>query len=89
MAEITLGSKKTVKTLKVHIGDGTYSIPLSGSLTISELRALKNGDDDGFTFFEKYIPKEVIDTLTMDEFNQLTAAWKKASEDQAGVELGE
>jgi hypothetical protein len=86
---LKLGGKKTVKTLKVNIGEEEYSIPLAGSLSIAELKALRSGTDDGFSFFEKYIPADVINTLTLDEFKQLNDAWKQASEDTSGVDLGE
>lgn len=89
MAEIKLGSKRALETLKVKIGDKEYNVPLAGSLTMAELRALRNEDSDGFPFFEKYIPPEVLDTLTLDEFKQLNNAWKKTSEKVSGVDLGE
>lgn len=88
MAEITLGSKKEVKVLKVNIGKNTYSIPLAGSLTIAEMKKFK-GDEDGFTFFGKYVPVDVLEALTMDEFKALSEAWKNASSDESHVPLGE
>lgn len=89
MAEITLGGKsKTISTLKVNIGRKSYSIPLAGSLTIAEMKAFQNGAD-GFDFFGKYIPEDVISQLTMDEFKALSEAWKSASSEDSGVELGE
>ena len=89
MKEIALGKKKSIDALKVDIAGKTYSVPLAGSLTIAELRALRDGDDDGFSFFEKYIPPEVISELTLDEFKQLSKAWKDATEKTSGVDLGE
>lgn len=89
MKEIALGKKKDVNVLKVNIAGKTYNVPLVGNLTIAELRALQSGDDDGFSFFEKYIPKEVISELTLDDFKQLNKAWKEASEKASGVDLGE
>jgi hypothetical protein len=89
MAEITLGKKDTVETLKVNIGGESYSVPLAGSLTISEMRKFIK-DEDGFAFFEKYIPKKQIESLTMDEFQALSDAWKKASaKDPGDVTVGE
>jgi hypothetical protein len=78
MAEITLGKKAEVKSLKVNIGKKTYSIPLAGSLTISEMKRFQD-DEDGFSFFGKYIPNEILEDLTMDDFKALSDAWKKAS----------
>lgn len=89
MAEITLGGKKEIKTLKVNIGKKSYSVPLAGSLTIAEMKQIKDGTEDGFDIFGKYIPKEVTDMLTVDDFKVLSDAWKKASSEESGVELGE
>lgn len=36
-------------------------------------------DEDGFSFFGKYIPNEILEDLTMDDFKALSDAWKKAS----------
>ena len=88
MKEITLGSAKKQKTLKVNIGDKSYSVPLAGSLTITEMRKFKD-EEDGFTFFEKYIPKKVIESLTMDDFTALSEAWKEASAGDGDPPLGE
>ena len=87
MTEITLGSK-TIKTLKVNIGDSAYSIPLAGSLTIAEMKKFQK-DEDGFSFFEKYIPRKILESLTMDEFKELSEAWKVASADGSNVPVGE
>ena len=88
MAEITLGNKNEVKTLKVNIGKKAYNIPLAGSLTIAEMKKFKS-DEDGFTFFGKYIPMEVLEDLTMDEFKALSEAWKKASSGESDIPVGE
>jgi DNA-binding GntR family transcriptional regulator len=89
MAEVKLGSNEALKTLKVIINEKEYAVPLAGSLKVSKLRALRNGDDDGFSLFEDYIPAEVIEDLTMDQFKQLNDAWKQASKEASGVDLGE
>lgn len=90
MAEITLkGKSDEVKVLKVNIGKKTYSVPLSGSLSIKEMRSLAKGEIDGFEFFAKYIPAEVLEELTSDDFAALTEEWKKASAGKTDSELGE
>lgn len=88
MSEITLGSAKEIKTLKVNIGKATYTVPLAGSLTIAEMKKFQK-DEDGFTFFEKYIPKKVLESLTMDEFKMLSEAWKNSSSSEGDPDLGE
>lgn len=90
MAEITLkGKSDEMKVLKVNIGKKTYSVPLSGSLSIKEMRAMSKGDEDGFDFFSKYIPMEVLESLTMDEFKALTDAWRSASAGDTDTDVGE
>lgn len=90
MAELVLGKNRTINTLEVTIAGKKYSVPLAGSLTIREVRALQNGDDDGFSFFEKYIPADVIaDELTLKEIKTLITSWREASQKDSGVDLGE
>lgn len=90
MAEITLkGKSESLKVLKVNIGKKSYSVPLSGSLSLREMKAMREGTEDGFDFFEKYIPADVLDTLTMDDFKALNEAWKKASSEQSDTTMGE
>ena len=36
-----------------------------------------------------YIPEDVLDNLTVDEYNQLAQAWSDANEDKNGSSLGE
>jgi hypothetical protein len=88
MAEITLGRKETLETLKVNIGKESYSIPLMGSLSLKETRALATADDE-FAFFKKYIPEDVIDSLAISDLKALTEAWKEESEKASDVDLGE
>lgn len=87
MAEITLGNAKK-EPLKVNIGKETYEIPLAGSLTFAQAMELRD-NEDGRPFFEKYIPKDVLDNLTIDDFRALTDAWKKASNVDNQPEVGE
>ena len=89
MAKIVLGKKKNVQTLDVEFGDKTYKVPLADSLTMGELRALKDGDDDGFAFFGRYLSDEVVSALTLEDFKELNAMWKKASQEASGIDLGE
>ena len=89
MAEITLKNSEEVKVLKVNIGAESYKVTLSGSLTIREARAMREGTEDGIGFFGKYIPMDVLETLTMDQFNALSEAWKEASSEKTDASMGE
>lgn len=90
MREITLTNEnEQINVLKVNIGKKTYSVPLSGSLSIREMKAMKDGTEDGFDFFGRYIPQDVLETLTMDQFNALNEAWKEASSEKTDASMGE
>lgn len=87
MREITLGTAKK-EPLIVKIGKESYEVPVAGSLTFAQVKALRD-EDDGRSFFENYIPGEVLDTLTIDDFKALTDAWKNASNEDNQPEVGE
>ena len=90
MREITLTNEnEQINVLKVNIGKKTYSVPLSGSLSIREMKAMRDGTEDGFDFFGRYIPQDVLETLTMDQFNALNEAWKEASSKKTDASMGE
>jgi hypothetical protein len=90
MREITLTNEnEQINVLKVNIGKKTYSVPLSGSLSIREMKAMRDGTEDGFDFFGRYIPQDVLETLTMDQFNALNGAWKEASSEKTDASMGE
>jgi hypothetical protein len=90
MREITLTNEnERINVLKVNIGKKTYSVPLSGSLSIREMKAMRDGTEDGFDFFGRYIPQDVLETLTMDQFNALNEAWKEASSEKTDASMGE
>lgn len=89
MKEITLGSQpKETDFLRVNIGEESYEIPLGGRLTPRELA---NMDTPAKTlaFLEKHIPKKVVESLCLDDYNALVNAWSEASTGAAGVPVGE
>lgn len=77
MEEFTL-SKKPTKVLKVNIEDETFSIPLAGSLTPEEAAPLDTPAGT-VAFIQKYLSKSAIKKLTIDDYNEITAAWTTAS----------
>ena len=87
MREITVGSPKERKVLKINIGEESYSLPLLGSLTVKEASRLDT-EDGTVAFIHDYIPKDVLDALTIDDLNTIIRAWKSAS-DLEGISLGE
>ena len=87
MREITVGNPKERKVLKINIGEESYSLPLLGSLTIKEAKRLDT-EEGTVAFIYDYIPKDVLDALTVDDFNAIIKTWQSAS-DLEGISLGE
>lgn len=87
MREITVGNRSERKVLKVNIGEKSYSLPLLGSLTMKEATRLET-QEGTLAFITDYIPKDVINELTVEDFNSIVEAWKSAS-DIEGASLGE
>lgn len=88
MREITLGAKREIPVLKVNIGDKAYAIPLAGALTPKKILAL-NTEEKTINWFRQYIPDEVADTLTINDWNELITAWGEASNENSGMTPGE
>lgn len=82
------GGKSTDKSLVVDIGGKTYSVPMAGGMKRKELAGLKT-EEDVFNMFARYIPAEVLDDLTLDEYSQLMDAWVDANEKEQATGLGE
>lgn len=87
MAEFTLKRRKA-KTLKINIDDKSYHIPLSGSMKPKEVAKLDTVEAT-LEFMKKYIPEEVLDELTQDEYNDIVKAWGEASKEASGLNPGE
>lgn len=89
MKEITLGGKpKEVKSLRVNIGEKHYDVPLGGALKPRELAEMDTPAKT-LAFLEKYIPKKIVEDLSMDEYNALVRAWADATREASGVSVGE
>lgn len=88
MREITLGAKKEVPVLKVNIGDKSYPIPLAGALTPKKIAAL-NTEAKTINWFKQFIPTEVAEELTINDWNELITAWGEASREDSGMTPGE
>lgn len=86
MAEFTL-KKKPAKVLKLNIGDETFNIPLATSLTPEEAAPLDT-QAGTIAFFQSYLSEEVKKILVIEDYNEITKAWVKASK-EAGAEPGE
>lgn len=87
MTEVILNRKK-IENLVVKIEDKEYSIPLGGSVPLVTLRKLKT-EEGVINFIGSYIPEEVMNTLTGDDFKQILTAWNKATLESQGLPVGE
>lgn len=90
MAEFTLKPQEE-EWLKLNIGDKSYNIPLATSLTWAEAETMDT-TEGAKAFFEKYMGKEVIDSLQLRDFTAVVNAWKDASKKamaSGGMTLGE
>ena len=90
MQVLTLKDAGPVETLRVEIGKKSYDIPLAGSMTRAQLKKYDLNTADGTAaFLESYIPADVLDELTMNEYNSIVRTWVDASQEAAGTTPGE
>lgn len=90
--ELKLNDHKTTEVLKVDIGGKIYSIPLGTSLKVKEYRKLKKigNDEEGmFDFLAKYLGKEVVEDLSIQDITTIFNAWAEATKEASGMSLGE
>ena len=85
--KVTIGGQNA-NVLAGEIGKKTYSVPLAGSMKRKDVLALKD-EESVYAMFARYIPSEVLDDMTVDEYNQLAQAWADANEEESGASLGE
>ena len=87
MAVFTL-KRKEAKTLRVNIGENSFTIPLMGSLNWKEARLLESVEGT-YSFFKKNVPEEIFESLSIDEYNELVNVWRSESEKASGKTQGE
>lgn len=96
--KLKIGGHSVVNTLSVEIGEETYSIPLAGSMKRKELSAMKKAAMAGndleaeeaiYQIIAKFIPEDVLDDLTMDEYGKIVQAWSDANQEASRANLGE
>lgn len=87
MTEVILKKKKE-EFITIIIGDDKFNLPLGGSVPFVTLQKLKT-EDGILNFLGKYIPTEVLETLTSDDITQIFTAWSNETKKSQGVEVGE
>ena len=92
MPELNLNKRREERqkdqNLGVIIGEKTYYIPLGKSLKVKELSKLSE-QAEVMKFFEKHLGKEVMDSLSVDDFEAIVEAWSKETQESSGKSLGE
>ena len=78
MAKFVLDNSPDTKVLEVVIGEQSYNVPLAEGLTFKEAAALDTAEGTRL-FFQKHIPKKVLDGLTIGQYNSIVQAWRDES----------
>lgn len=77
MAEFKL-KRRQLETFNLDIDGKIYEIPLAEGLTPEEASPLDTAEGTR-AFFNSYLPGDVVKTLTVADYNDITNAWVKAS----------
>lgn len=85
---IDLNEVKQIDSLEVKYGEKSYMIPLGNHIPVKRIKALKT-DDDIMKFLAQYMPKEVVDSLTVAQFSAIVRAWTAETKKVSGVTPGE
>lgn len=85
---IDLNDVKQIDSLEVKYGDESYMIPLGNHIPVKRIKALKT-DDDIMAFFSQYMPKKVVESLTVSQFSAIIKAWTEETRRVSGVTPGE
>lgn len=85
---IDLNDVKQIDSLEVKYGDESYMIPLGNHIPVKRIKALKT-DDDIMAFFSQYMPKKVVESLTVAQFSAIIKAWTEETKKVSGVTPGE
>jgi hypothetical protein len=78
MAKFVVQQEAPTKVLEVVIGEESFNVPLVSELTFKEAVGLETAEGTRI-FMQKYIPKKILDTLTIGQYNSIVEAWKAES----------
>ena len=87
MTEFTLKPIET-KTIRINYYDDSFELPLQASLTFEEANMLASPEGT-YAFMKKHVPEHIMNTIKIEEYNAILAAYRKASEKNSGKNLGE
>jgi hypothetical protein len=78
MAKFVVQQEAPTKVLEVVIGEESFNVPLVSELTFKEAVGLETAEGTR-VFMQKHIPKKILDTLTIGQYNSIVEAWKAES----------
>lgn len=84
---VKIGGEKR-EALAIEYKGKTYNVPLSGSMKRKDLQKLKD-EDAVMEMFAQYIPMDILEDMTVDEYRQLAEAWVNESQAAYDIPLGE
>lgn len=87
MAEFTLKPREE-KTLRINIGEDSFLLPLQGTMTFEEAKAVSR-PEGAYAYLKKHVPEEIFNALTIDEYTEIMKAWNEESAKAMGINLGE
>ena len=91
MAEFRLGQRPN-KTLAVVCGEDVYHIPLQGSLPVDVAAHMDTQFDTvekTLEFFRRYLPEDIMEGLSLDDYNALVNTWVEESQKASKMTVGE
>lgn len=85
---VKIGGEERNEILTIEYKGKAYDIPLANAMKRKDLKKLKD-EDSVEAMFAKYIPQNVLDDMSPDEYRQLAEAWTGESQRASGTDLGE
>ena len=89
MYETTVVIGKKERKHVIAIEDKRYEVPLAEDLSYEEADEALSGLDGYKAFLEKYLPKKVLEKLSVRQIQQIRMDWNKYSKEDMGIKPGE
>ena len=92
MPKFNLNAKRanrpTKEMFELELDDKVFKIPLGSDILYDDLLLLDTTAGQR-TFFARYIPAEIISTLTVEDMTDIMNGWSEATTKAAGISTGE
>ena len=80
--------KTKAKDFEFKVGKETYKLPPANNLCIKDIK-LMNTAEGTLEVIERFAGKEVIESMTQEQFNGLVEAYVEFCKESAGADMGE